>query len=223
MSACMYMCSLCIVTDDPRGNCLWQWDSPTWVSDSLLIPAYSTCLSCLENPRDGGAWWAAVCGVAQSRTRRKWLSTGIILPSKALVSKKNSSSSTKDIESVVLTNWLGGGVGGRQGDHKPLTKDIWKADMEAVLEKRPFRYLKSPCDSHFHLKNVVIWPCQVLAAACRIPSAAYRLLLSWGMWDLVPWVGMESRPSELGAQSLSHWTTREAPSHLLLWGGDIWQ
>ena len=24
--------------------------------------------SCLENPRDGGAWWAAVCGVAQSQT-----------------------------------------------------------------------------------------------------------------------------------------------------------
>ena len=24
--------------------------------------------SCLENPRDGGAWWAAVYGVAQSRT-----------------------------------------------------------------------------------------------------------------------------------------------------------
>ena len=27
--------------------------------------------SCLENPRDGGAWWAAVYGVAQSRTRPK--------------------------------------------------------------------------------------------------------------------------------------------------------
>ena len=27
--------------------------------------------SCLENPRNGGAWWAAVCGVAQSRTRLK--------------------------------------------------------------------------------------------------------------------------------------------------------
>ena len=25
--------------------------------------------SCLENPMDGGAWWAAVCGVAQSQTR----------------------------------------------------------------------------------------------------------------------------------------------------------
>ena len=30
--------------------------------------------SCLENPRDGGAWWAAVYGVTQSRTRLKWLS-----------------------------------------------------------------------------------------------------------------------------------------------------
>ena len=30
--------------------------------------------SCLENPRDGGAWWAAVYGVPQSRTRLKWLS-----------------------------------------------------------------------------------------------------------------------------------------------------
>ena len=27
--------------------------------------------SCLKNPRDGGAWWAAVYGVAQSRTRLK--------------------------------------------------------------------------------------------------------------------------------------------------------
>ena len=31
--------------------------------------------SCLENPMDGGAWWAAVCGVAQSRTRLKRLSS----------------------------------------------------------------------------------------------------------------------------------------------------
>ena len=31
--------------------------------------------SCLENPRHGGAWWAAVYGVAQSRTRLKRLSS----------------------------------------------------------------------------------------------------------------------------------------------------
>ena len=34
--------------------------------------------SCLENPRDGGAWWAAVYGVSQSRTRLKWLSSSSI-------------------------------------------------------------------------------------------------------------------------------------------------
>jgi len=31
--------------------------------------------SCLENPRDGGAWWASVYEVTQSRTRLKWLSS----------------------------------------------------------------------------------------------------------------------------------------------------
>ena len=31
--------------------------------------------SCLENPMDGGAWWAAVYGVTQSRTRLKRLSS----------------------------------------------------------------------------------------------------------------------------------------------------
>ena len=31
--------------------------------------------SCLENPRDEGAWWAAISGVAQSRTRLKRLSS----------------------------------------------------------------------------------------------------------------------------------------------------
>ena len=30
-----------------------------------MAPQYS----CLENPMDGGAWWAAVCGVAKSQTR----------------------------------------------------------------------------------------------------------------------------------------------------------
>ena len=43
--------------------------------------------SCLENPRDRGAWWAAVSGVTQSRTRLKRLSSSsssIPLPSPTL-------------------------------------------------------------------------------------------------------------------------------------------
>ena len=34
----------------------------------------ATHCSCLENPRNGGAWWAAIYGVAQSWTRLKRLS-----------------------------------------------------------------------------------------------------------------------------------------------------
>ena len=37
--------------------------------------------SCLENPRDGGAWWAAVYGVAQRQTRLKRLSRSHSTPS----------------------------------------------------------------------------------------------------------------------------------------------
>ena len=35
--------------------------------------------SCLENPRDGEAWWAAVYGVTQSRARLKWLSNNKLM------------------------------------------------------------------------------------------------------------------------------------------------
>ena len=40
--------------------------------------------SCLENPRDGGAWWASVYGVAQSRTRLKRLSSSSSTPRASL-------------------------------------------------------------------------------------------------------------------------------------------
>ena len=54
--------------------------------------------SCLENPRDGGAWWAAVYGVAQSWTRLKWLSSS------------SSSNAGTDISTVlegILGRWGG--------------------------------------------------------------------------------------------------------------------
>ena len=50
--------------------------------------------SCLENPRDGGAWWAAIYGVAQIRTRLKRLSSAhspsspqLRLPTRFLISE----------------------------------------------------------------------------------------------------------------------------------------
>ena len=58
---CVYLLPICVITNisaytgEGNGNPLQY--------------------SCLENLRDRGAWWAAVYGVAQSRTQLKWLSS----------------------------------------------------------------------------------------------------------------------------------------------------
>ena len=60
------------ISEEGRGlgcwiNCLWSM-SGGGNGNPLQY-------SCLENSRDRGAWWAAICGVAQSRTQLKWLSS----------------------------------------------------------------------------------------------------------------------------------------------------
>ena len=66
------------------GCSLWdRWESDT--TERLHFHFSLSCIgegngnplqcSCLENPRDRGAWWAAVYGVAQSQTRLRWLSS----------------------------------------------------------------------------------------------------------------------------------------------------
>ena len=50
---------------------------------------------------------------------------------------------------------------------------------------------------------VLIWLYWVLVVTCRI--------FSCGMWDLVPWPGIEPCPLALRVWSLSHWATREVP------------
>ena len=59
-----------------------------------ITPGNSNLLqcSCLENPRDGGAWWASVYGVTQSWTRLKQLSS----------SSSSSSSSSRYADDTTL-------------------------------------------------------------------------------------------------------------------------
>ena len=60
---------------------LWRvghdWETSLSLSLSCIGEGNGNPLQCycLENPMDGGAWWAAVCGVAQSRTWLKRLSS----------------------------------------------------------------------------------------------------------------------------------------------------
>ena len=53
---------------------LFTWNYHNIVNQ-LFCCCYPLQYPCLENPRDGGAWWAAICGVTQSQTRLKRLSS----------------------------------------------------------------------------------------------------------------------------------------------------
>ena len=68
----------------PVGCSAWDCEESD-MTERLHFPFALSCIgegngtplqcSCLENPRDGGAWWAAIYGVAQSQTRLKRLSS----------------------------------------------------------------------------------------------------------------------------------------------------
>ena len=59
--------------------CRWGSDTTEWLHFHFSLSWFGDgnsnplqC-SCLENPRDDGAWWAAISGVVQSQTRLKYL------------------------------------------------------------------------------------------------------------------------------------------------------
>ena len=71
-----------LVGCSPWGR--WESDTTEWLCFHFSLSCIGEgngnplqC-SCLENPRDGGAWWAAVYGVTQSRKRLKRLSSSMI-------------------------------------------------------------------------------------------------------------------------------------------------
>ena len=73
--------------------------------------------SCLENPRDGGAWWAAISGVTQSRTRLKWLSSS---------SSSSSRDLLKKIEILREQSWIFTG----RIDAEAETTILWLPDVK---------------------------------------------------------------------------------------------
>ena len=103
--------------------------------------------SCLENPRDGGAWWAAIYGVAQSQTRLKRLSSssskhslyswflrfGVARQEKGRISLQNCSSCLSHISSdlsrrpIVLT--------GHDGEYGSLRPGSYPYSTECLVSK----------------------------------------------------------------------------------------
>ena len=93
--------------------------------------------SCLENPRDGGSWWAAVYGVTQSRTRLKRLSS--------------SSSSSSRSKLCVMT----GNV--RERKFAP-TNTVKKLEEEAdiIAKTSVINRMTSSCGNHLRAKEIFI-------------------------------------------------------------------
>jgi len=94
--------------------------------------------SCLENPRDGRAWWAAVYGVAQSRTWLTWLSSSsssinIRWASQVALVVKNLPANAGDVRNMGSIP----GLGRSPGEHgnplqyscleNPMDRGAWQA------------------------------------------------------------------------------------------------
>ena len=139
--------------------------------------------SCLENPRDGAAWWAAVYGVAQSRTRLKRLSS----------SSSSSSYYATGLpwwlrckESACNTGYLGSipGSGRLPGEgnrypfqnsclENPMNRGAWWATVHRVAKKRLSTHARRRPHTYLLIKSSSLkqgWPLPV-----------YFLGLWWGI------------------------------------------
>ena len=84
--------------------------------------------SCLENPRDGGAWWAAVSGVTQSRTRLKQLGS--------------SSSSSTPIRMAFIKKTTNNNGWQECGEKRTLVHCWWECKFVQPLWKALWNLLK---------------------------------------------------------------------------------
>ena len=84
--------------------------------------------SCLENPRDGGAWWAAVYGVAPSRTRLKQLSSSSSRASQEELVVKNLPVNARDTRDAGQIPRLGRSPG--VGNGNPLQYSSLENSLE---------------------------------------------------------------------------------------------
>ena len=90
-----------------RLQSMWSWrvghDWATSLSHIEEGNGNPLQCSCLENPRDGGAWWAAIYGVAQSQTQLKRLSSSSSTP---YILRQNLSFLSYNVLNVYSVNTL---------------------------------------------------------------------------------------------------------------------
>ena len=85
--------------------------------------------SCLENPSNGGAWWATIYGVAQSRTRLKRLSSSSSCDSDS----KESACNARDPCSIPRSGRFPGEGNGNPLQYACLDNSIYKGAWQATV------------------------------------------------------------------------------------------
>ena len=139
----------------------------------------------------------------------------------ARVKGKNLSGRGRSLSALESSLWICSGGGtqearGQEAVAKERNEESWASAESMALSSSvillwfsqpPFsvsrvRFTPSFSFISFYLKKnyLAMW---ILTCSMQI--------LSWGMWDLVPWPGIESRPSVLWAQSLSRWNHQRSP------------
>ena len=103
--------------------------------------------SCLENPRDGGAWWAAVYGVTQGRTQLKQLSSSSMCVQYCptlwdLVDHSMPDSSVRGILQARILKWVA--MLSSRGSSQPTDWIMSPPSPALHTDSSPPRYQGSP-------------------------------------------------------------------------------
>ena len=104
--------------------------------------------SCLENSRDGGAWWTAVYGVTQSRTWLKWLSSSSSskdggFPDDSVV--KNSPANSGGMGLIPGSGRSPGEENGNPLQYSclgnPMDREAWQATVHRVTKRIRYNFV----------------------------------------------------------------------------------
>ena len=175
--------------------------------------------SCLENPRDGGDWWAADYGVAQSWTRLKWHSSRILVGAFLIAQlAKNppvvhetpgSESSLGEEIGYPLQCFLASQASQMIKNHLQWRRSRFDPRVgRSPWRSKPLQYSWASLVTQL-IKNLpAVWETWVLSVGWEDPlekgMATYSSILAWK----IPWAEEPGRLQAMGSQRVGHnWAT----------------
>ena len=178
--------------------------------------------SCLENPMDGGAWWAAVHGVAKSRPRLSDFTLTFHFP--ALEKEMATHSSvlawripgTGEPGGLSSTGWHR--VGHAWSDLAAAA--LYPSSLLLAFSLAGILVLMKTLTAGFVYLFIYFWCEPFLKSLLNLLQYASALcfVFFWPrcMWDFNSLTRGQTHTPCIGRQSLNHWTTREVPLRLVL-------